>query len=98
MGNVGLKYRKICELEMLKHVQYGLEGELKFQGSDVRCIVLEEALDDLESGRFAPLSNHFDRVDHRCGIVFTLHQAMATSSVLNRPYPCYVLFIDRNGR
>jgi hypothetical protein len=77
MGNVSLEYPKICELKTLKHVRFGLEGELKFQGSDVHCIVLEEAPDNLESGRFTTLSSHFDHLDRCCGIVFTLHEAMA---------------------
>ena len=93
MGNVGFEYRKICELEALKHVRCGLKGESKLQGSDVCCVVLEEAPDDLESRQFTTLSNHFDHVDRRCSIVFTLRQAMAASSVLNSPYSCYALFI-----
>jgi hypothetical protein len=72
VGDIGVEYCKLRELEMLKHVQCGLKGELESQNSDVRHIVLEEAFDDLESGRFAPLSNHFNCVDRRCGIGFTL--------------------------
>src|SRR5882762_2211838 len=94
MGNVSFEYDKVCELEILKHARCGLEGESKFQGSDIRRIVLEDTPDDLESGRIATLSNHFDRVNCGCGVVFTLHQAMAASSVLNRFDLCYPLFID----
>lgn len=94
MGNVSLEYHKICKLQALKDVRCGLEGQLKFQDSDVRYIVLEEAADDPESGRFATPSNHFDHVSRRCSSAFALRQAMPASSVLNGSYPCYALLID----
>ena len=94
MGNVRFEYVEICEYEPLKYMRCGLEGESKSQGSEVRHIVHKEALDDHESGQFATPSNHFDHIDHRCGIIFTFHQAIAASGVANRPYSCYALFID----
>ena len=94
MRNIRFEYVEIWEYEALKRVRCGLEGESKSQRSEVRRIVPEEALDGHESGQFATLSNHFDHIDCRCGIAFTLHEAIAASSVLGRPYPCYALFID----
>ena len=98
MGNVSLEYHKICKPQVVKHVGCGLEGQLKFQDSDVGRIVLEEAVNNLESGWFATLFNHFDHVDGCCGIIFALHQAMPASSVLNGSYPCYALLIDTKQR
>ena len=94
MQNICFEYVEICEYEALKCLRCGLKGESKSQHSEVRRIVPEEALDDHESGQFATLSNHFDHIDCRCSIAFTLHQAIAALSILNRPYPCYALFID----
>lgn len=94
MGNIRFEYVEICEYKPLKRMRCGLEGESKSQGGEVRRMVPEEALDDHESGRFATPSNHFDHIDRRCGIAFTLHQAIAASSVPNRPYRRYALFID----
>ena len=91
MRNVSLEYCKTRKLEISKHVRCGLEGELKFQRSNVCCIVFEDAFDDLESRGFSTLPNHFNNVDRRRGIIFTLQQTMTVSSVLNRRYPCYTL-------
>jgi len=94
MGNIHFKYVEICESEPLKHMRCRLEGQLKSQGSEVCHIIPKEALDDYESRQFATPSNHFDHIDRCCGIIFTLHQAMAILSILNRPYCGYALFID----
>ena len=92
MGNICFEYVEICKYKPVKHMQCGLKGESKSQGSEVCHMIPEKALDNHESRQFATLSNHFDHIDCHCSIAFTLHQAIAASSILNRPYCCYALF------
>ena len=73
MRNVCFELCKVFKLQMSKHVWRGLEGESKIQGSDVRHIVPEETLDDLERGRFAAMSNHFDYLDRCRSAIFAFH-------------------------